>query len=80
MKPAKQNLTVQVEPATVRKAKILAARRGVSIGALVALTIEQLVGDDEAYERAKRKALGHLDSGFSLGGGSYASRDSLYDR
>jgi hypothetical protein len=80
MKSAKQNLTVQVERETVRKAKILAAQQGTSIGRLVARSIEQMVGEHDEYERGKRKALAYLDKGLSLGGGPYAARDALHDR
>ena len=52
----KQNLTVSLPQQTIRKAKILAARRGSSISGLLADQIEILVGEDEAYERAQRQA------------------------
>ena len=76
----KQNLTVSLNRQTIRKAKILAARRATSISGLVAEQIEVLVGEDEAYERAERKALVLLDQGFHLGGKIRASRDELHER
>ena len=75
-----QNLTVRLDQATVRKAKVLAARRGTSVSKLIAHTIEALVGDDEAYEAARRKALDFLHHGFHLGGSVCASRDKLHER
>ncbi len=59
---------------------MLANRRGVSISALVAEQIEKLVGEDEAYEQAKRQALAFLDQGFHIGGVIRAVRDQLHDR
>ncbi len=77
---AKQNLTVSLNQQTIRKAKILAARRGSSISGLLAEQIEILVGDDEAYERAERQATALLDSGFHLGGVIRSSRDDWHER
>jgi hypothetical protein len=77
---AKQNLTIALTPQTIRKAKILAARRDTSISGLVAEQIETLVGEDEAYERAQRQAVMLLEQGFHLGGRIRVSRDELHER
>jgi hypothetical protein len=77
---AKQNLTVSLPQHTIRKAKILAARRGSSISGLLAEQIEILVGEEEAYERAERQAKMLLDQGFHLGGVIRASRDEWHER
>lgn len=76
----KQNLTVQLEADTVRKAKVLAARRSTSISRLVADELERLVGEDERYQAAEREALAHLETGFHLGGGRLPSREELHER
>ena len=75
-----QNLTISLPPQTIRKAKILAARRGSSIGALVAEQIELLVSQEEAYERAEREATALLDTGFHLGGVIRVTRDQWHER
>ncbi len=77
---AKQNVTISLDRETIRKAKIVAARRSTSISGLVARQIEILIGDEEAYERAERQALALLDQGFNLGGKSRVSRDELHER
>jgi Family of unknown function (DUF6364) len=76
----KQNLTISLDRQTIRKAKIVAARRDTSISGLLAQQIEILVGEDEAYERAERQAVALLDEGFHLGGGAPASRVELHER
>jgi hypothetical protein len=76
----KQNLTVSLPQQTIRKAKVLAARRGSSISGLLAEQIEVLVGEDEAYERAERQATALLDQGFHLGGVIRATRDEWHER
>jgi hypothetical protein len=76
----KQNLTVSLPQQTIRKAKILAARRGSSISGLLAEQIEILVGEEEAYERAERQAMALLDQGFHLGGVIRSSREEWHER
>jgi hypothetical protein len=80
MASSKQNVTVSLPVQTIRKAKILAARRVSSISGLLAKQIEMLVGEDEAYERAHRQAEALLDKGFHLGGVIRASRDEWHER
>jgi len=76
----KQNVTISLSRPTLRKAKVLAARRDTSISRLLAQQIEILVGEDEAYEHAERQAIQLLEQGFHLGGGRPASRDELHER
>jgi len=77
---ARQNLTLSLPQQTIRKAKILAARRGSSISGLLAEQIEILVGEEEAYERSRRQATALLDQGFHLGGKIRATRDEWHER
>lgn len=76
----KQNLTISLDRSTIRKAKVLAARRSTSISGLIAQQVEILVGEEEAYERAERQAIALLEQGFHLGGFIEASRDELHER
>jgi hypothetical protein len=48
----RQNITLSLSRQTLRKAKVLAARRATSISGLLAEQIEILVGEEEAYDRA----------------------------
>jgi hypothetical protein len=76
----KQNLTISLDRQTIRKARIVAAKRSTSISGLLARQIEILIGEEEAYERAERQAMSLLDQGFHLGGVIRASRDELHER
>jgi len=76
----KQNVTISLSRPTLRKAKVLAARRDTSISRLLAQQIEILVGEDEAYERAERQAIQLLEQGFHLGGARPSGRDELHER
>ena len=76
-----RNLTVRLDGGTIRKAKILAAKRSTSVSRLVADEIARLVREDEAYEQARVEALADLESGFDLGsGGELPGREATYDR
>lgn len=76
----KQNVTISISPETVRKARILAARRSTSISGLLAEEIEKLAGAEETWERSERSALALLEHGFHGGGLITASRDELHER
>jgi hypothetical protein len=78
--PRRQNVTVSLDKQTIQKAKIVAARRSTSISGLLAQQIEALVGEEEAYAQAERRALALLDQGFHLGGEKRVSRDELHER
>ncbi len=75
-----QNITIRLDRRTLRSAKVLAAKRNTSISALLAQQIATLVGDDDAYEQAQRRALALLDGGFHLGGRIEATRVEWHER
>ena len=75
----KQNLTVQLDRETIRKAKILAAKRGTSVSGFIASQINDSVQAEDAYVSARRTALEFLERGFHLGGGRL-NRDALHER
>lgn len=76
---AKRNLTVQLDETVVRRAKVLAARRGTSVSALVAIEIGRLADDDDRYEEAMRRAGREMNRAVDRGGRSW-EREDLYDR
>ncbi len=76
----KRNLTVQLDEDTVRKARVLAAKRETSVSRLVAQEIHRLVREDDEYQKAKAAAFAQLDRGFHLGGGVLPDRESLHAR
>ena len=76
-----RNLTIKLDEATIRKAKVVAAKRDTSVSRLVADEIDRLVRDDDAYEQARVEALADLESGFDLGSeGRLPPREAAYDR
>lgn len=76
---AKRNLTIQLDEATIRRAKVVAAHRGLSLSGLVAQQLNELAEAEQRYERARAAALGALAD--ATGGGAPSwRRDELYDR
>lgn len=76
---AKRNLTVQLDDEMIRKAKIVAAKRGTSVSRLVADEIVELVEADARYEEAEERALRALSNAQPRGGRSW-TRDDLHKR
>lgn len=76
----KQNLTISLPKQTIRKAKILAARRDTSISGLLAEQIEILIGQEEVYERSERQAAALFEKGLHLGGTIRSTRDEWHER
>jgi hypothetical protein len=75
---AKRNLTIQLDEATIRHAKIVAAHRGMSLSGLVAQQLNELAEADLRYERARAVALRALAD--ATGGGVPDwHREELYD-
>lgn len=78
---ATKNITLSMPEELVRRAKVLAAQRDMSVSSLVARLLEQLVGDvrdyDEVWELERQK----MSDGIGLRAGSVTwSRDQLHER
>lgn len=77
-----QNVTLSLPKAVLRKAKILAAQRQMSLSALLTEALGDLVQRDDAYQTARRLALEELKTGFCMGTDGQATwtRDDLHER
>jgi len=78
----KQNVTVALPIALLRKAKALAASRGSSVSEMLRSALEREVESNHEYRRAMAEALEALENGCSLGTGGEAAwtRDELHER
>ncbi len=54
---AKHNITVAIEPGLLKKARAVAARRGLSVSALLAEELRHLVAEDTRYAAAQKRAV-----------------------
>ena len=76
---ARRNLTIQLDDAVLRRAKVAAARHGTSVSALVAKQLEEWTEQEARYEEARQRALGWLRAPADHGPRAWR-RDDLYDR
>ena len=77
---AKHNITLAIEGTLLKRARALAARRGLSVSALLADELRALVAEDAAYASAERVAAGLLQDGLPLAGARVTDRSALHDR
>lgn len=77
-----QNITLALPKTVLRRVKLLAAKRQVSVSALLTQALEDLVTQDEGYARAKARHLAHLRQAPDLGtdGDVRWGRESLHER
>lgn len=76
---ARRNLTLQLDEDVIRRAKVVAAKRGTSVSGLVARQLEEIVDRDARYEEARQQALHALGSVNKRGGRRW-SREELHER
>jgi hypothetical protein len=76
---ARANLTLQLDAEVIKRARIVAAKRGTSVSALAAAQLMELVDEDERVEQARGRAEAILKSAAPRGGRSW-TRDELHDR
>jgi hypothetical protein len=76
---AKHNITVAIDPVLLKKARAIAARRGLSVSALLADELRELVAHDALYAAARKRALALFSAPLSLGGAPLI-REDLHER
>jgi hypothetical protein len=77
---AKHNITLAIDGTLLKRARAVAARRGLSVSALLAEELRVLVAEDREYESARRRAAAMLDDGLPLGGVGITDRGALHER
>ena len=82
MNTEKQKITLSLPKELLRQVKVIAAKRGTSVSALLKEKLEQIVLEADEYEQARRKAMALMDKGFELGthGKITWTRDELHER
>ena len=76
----KSKITLEIDFDLVREAKVLAARRGISVSHLLAEHLEELIRRDKTYEASKRRALQHIEKGLDLRWTPVEDRSELHER
>lgn len=77
-----QNVTLSLPQTVLRKAKVLAAQKQMSLSALLTEALGDLVHREDAYQLARVRALESMKTGFPMGTGGTVSwsRDELHER
>jgi hypothetical protein len=76
----KANITLKLDADVLREARILAAEEGLSVSALLAAKLDEIVRQRKGYDRARKRALARLRTGLDLGWTRPVSRDELHER
>lgn len=74
----KSNIKLKLDAAVLREIRVLAAKGGTSINALLAGRLEQIVRERKTYERARKRALSRLREVLDLRWTPACSRDELH--
>ncbi len=79
---ATQNVTLAIPKEILRKAKLVAVQRNISLSALLTQTLAEIVSREEGYEEARQRNLELLRSGLDLGTRGHVdwTRDELHER
>ena len=82
MRVQSRNITLSLPEELLREAKVVAARRGTSVSALLAGALSELVERESGYAAARERSLATLGKGLDLGTGGRISwgRDELHER
>ena len=77
-----RNITLSLPREVLVEAKVLAARRGTSVSALLRGALYELVERESGYAEARERSMATLDRGWDLGTGGEIGwgRDELHDR
>ena len=76
----KRNITLSLDKDLIRKARVISARRMVSVSQLLSDEVTRIIEEDEGYEESRKLALALLDTGYHLGGAITATREELHER
>ncbi|MBW3589850.1 MAG: hypothetical protein KY429_10565 [Actinobacteria bacterium] len=71
----KRKITVELDDEVIRKAKVIAAKRGTSLSQLIAMELEDLIEGEFRYEAARERALKALANAKPRGGRSWRRED-----
>jgi hypothetical protein len=76
----KTKITLKLDADVLRAARVLAAEEGLSVSALLASKLAEVVRHRKRYHRARKRAVARLRKGFNLGWTPFRSRDELHTR
>ncbi len=76
----KRNITLSLEEDLLKKAKLVAAKKNMSVSGLLTEQLSRIITEEDRYEASRRRALSRLKKGIHLGGRILATREELHER
>ena len=78
----RQNITLSMPRALLKKAKTMAVMEGRSLSELLRITLEEKIKRETGYRSAKSRQISLMEKGFNLGtkGRISISREELHER
>ena len=76
----KSNITLKLDAALLREARVLAAEEGSSLSAMLAAHLEEIIRSRKKYDQARRSALARIQTGLDLQWAPPHNRGELYER
>ena len=78
----RQNITLSLPKALLKKAKVIAAMEGRSLSELLKITLEEKIKQDTGYLSAKNRQISLMEKGFNLAteGRFSINREELHER
>lgn len=78
----RQNVTLSLPKAMLKKAKMLAIKKDKSLSALIRESLEEKIKKDTGYKEAMEQEIKLMEKGFNLGTGGHmpCSREELHER
>jgi plasmid stability protein len=76
----KSNITLKLDAELLQAVKVLAAKQGKSVSALLAAKLTEIVNNEDQYELAMKRSIALMREGWNLGWKKPKSRDELHER
>lgn len=78
----KHNIILTIDRDLLKRARSLAAKRGLSVSALLTGELQQSVASEQEYEyeAAMQRARALMSTGLPLGGAKLVDRDTIHER
>jgi hypothetical protein len=82
LKAERQNVTLSLPKELIKKSKVMAAQKDMSLSAFLRAALENKVREETGYESARERQAGLLEKGFHFGtkGQVGFNRDDLHAR
>lgn len=76
----KTNITLKLDAELLRAVKVVAAKRGTSVSALLAEELAHIVRQEDHYQESMKRSIALMNEGWKLGWKKPKSRDELHER